>query len=115
MINVLNRNGNGGVEKTWARIDNKVVSAERHEDLFGGHGNEQVDDLCVYMLFYCCTALGPISDIMHNDLPLPSRSKTSCPGPCVLRLAFHARIFGALSTGQKEEPEEGTGEMEEPS
>ena len=34
MINVLNQNGNGGVEKTWARIDNKVVSAERHEDLF---------------------------------------------------------------------------------
>ena len=59
MIDVLNQNGNGGVEKTWARIDNKVVSAERHEDLFGGHGNERVDDLCVFMLFYCCTALGP--------------------------------------------------------
>ena len=58
MIDVLSQSGNGGVEKTWVRIDNKAV-AVRHEDLFGGHDKERVGDLCVYMLFYCCTVLEP--------------------------------------------------------
>jgi hypothetical protein len=59
MVDVLNQSGNGGGEKTWVCIDNEAVNAARREDLFGGHDNERVDDVCVYMLFYCCNALGP--------------------------------------------------------
>jgi hypothetical protein len=32
------------------------VRMVRHEDVFGAHDNEQVDDRCAYMLFYCRTA-----------------------------------------------------------
>ena len=32
------------------------VSAVRHNEVFGGHNVEWVDDRCVYMLFYCRTA-----------------------------------------------------------
>ena len=46
MIDVLNQSGNGGVEETCVRMDNKAV-AVRHEDLFGGHDNERVGDLYV--------------------------------------------------------------------
>jgi ubiquitin carboxyl-terminal hydrolase 10 len=55
-VDVLHRNGDGGVGKDWLRIDDEAVSAVRHEDVFGSHGNEQVDHQCAYMLFYCHTA-----------------------------------------------------------
>lgn len=53
---VLHRNGDDGFGKDWLHIDDEAVSAVRHEDVFGSHGNEQVDHLCAYMLFYCRTA-----------------------------------------------------------
>jgi hypothetical protein len=31
------------------------VRVVRPEDVFGVHDNEQVDDRCAYMLFYCHT------------------------------------------------------------
>jgi hypothetical protein len=37
-------------------VDDEAVSKIRHEDVFGGHDNERMDDRCVYMLFYYRTA-----------------------------------------------------------
>ena len=42
---VLHPNGNGEGEG-WLHIDDEIVSAVRHEDVFGGH------DHCPYLLFY---------------------------------------------------------------
>ena len=54
-VDVLHHNGDGGSGEAWLHIDDEVVSLVRHEDVFGGHDNEQVDSRCVYMLFYCRT------------------------------------------------------------
>jgi ubiquitin carboxyl-terminal hydrolase 10 len=48
--------GDNGGEEVWLNFDGEAVSAVRHEDVFGGHDNERVDDRCPYMLFYCRTA-----------------------------------------------------------
>ena len=55
-VDVLHPNGDSGDEEVWLNFNDEVVSAMRHEDVFGGHDNEQVDDRCAYMLFYCRTA-----------------------------------------------------------
>ena len=55
-VDVLHTNGDSGDEEVWLNFDDEVVSAMRHEDVFGGHDNEQVDDRCAYMLFYRRTA-----------------------------------------------------------
>jgi ubiquitin carboxyl-terminal hydrolase 10 len=55
-VDVLHPNGDSGSEEAWLRIDDEAVSAVAHEDVFGGHDNERVDDRCVYMLFYYRTA-----------------------------------------------------------
>ena len=56
----LHPNGESGsretCRETWLHFDEEVVSMVRHEDVFGVHGDEQVDDRCAYMLFYCRTA-----------------------------------------------------------
>ncbi|KAF8470409.1 hypothetical protein DFH94DRAFT_811604 [Russula ochroleuca] len=43
--------GNSGGE-AWLHIDDEVVSAVRHEDVFRGHDNDRADDRCAYLLFY---------------------------------------------------------------
>ena len=58
-IDVLHRNEDkleNGSGEAWLYIDDEVVSAVRHEDVFGDHDNGRVDDRCAYMLFYCRTA-----------------------------------------------------------
>jgi ubiquitin carboxyl-terminal hydrolase 10 len=55
-IDVLHSNGDSSSGGTWLHIDDEAVSEVRHEEMFGGHGNEQWDDRCAYMLFYCRTA-----------------------------------------------------------
>ena len=55
-VDVLHPNGISDSGEAWLRIDDEDMSAVRHEDVFGGHDNEQVDDRCVFMLFYCRTA-----------------------------------------------------------
>jgi ubiquitin carboxyl-terminal hydrolase 10 len=55
-VDVLHSNEGGGNGKAWMHVNDEVVSAVRHEDVFGGYVNDQVDDRCAYMLFYCrCT------------------------------------------------------------
>ena len=56
MVDVLHLDGGGGGGEVWLRINDEAVSAVRHEEVFGGHDNERVDDQCVFMLFYCRTA-----------------------------------------------------------
>lgn len=56
-VDVLHPSLDGGGGEAWLHIDDEAASAVRHEDVFGDHGHEQVDDRCAYMLFYCRTAL----------------------------------------------------------
>lgn len=56
-VDVLHPSGDGGGGEAWLHIHDEAASAVRHEDVFGDHGHEQVDDRCAYMLFYCRTAL----------------------------------------------------------
>ena len=55
-VDVLHPNGETSSGESWMHIDDEVVSAVRHEDVFGGHDNEWVNERCAYMLFYCRTA-----------------------------------------------------------
>ena len=55
-FDVLHPNEDSSGGGSWLRIDDEAVRAVRHEDVFGAHDNEQVDDRCAYMLFYCRTA-----------------------------------------------------------
>ena len=55
-VDVLHPNEDGGNGEAWLHIDNEAVRAVRNEDVFGGHGDERVDDKCAYLLFYCRTA-----------------------------------------------------------
>jgi ubiquitin carboxyl-terminal hydrolase 10 len=57
-IDVLHPNEDGtSSEEVWLRIDDEVVSAVQHDDVFGGQNNdERGDNRCAYMLFYCRTA-----------------------------------------------------------
>ena len=55
-VDVLHQNGEGDSREAWLRIDDEAVSTVRHEDVFGGHDDEQVGDRSAYMLFYCRTA-----------------------------------------------------------
>ena len=52
-VDLLHPNEDGGNGEAWMHIDDEVVSAVQHEDVFGSHDNDQVDDRCAYMLFYC--------------------------------------------------------------
>jgi len=54
-VDVLRRNEDSGVGGDWLHVNDEAVSAVRREDVFGSHGNEQVDHQCAYMLFYCRT------------------------------------------------------------
>jgi ubiquitin carboxyl-terminal hydrolase 10 len=54
-VNVLHPNGSGS-EEAWLHIDDEAVGVVRHEDVFGGHDIEWVEDRCACMLFYCRTA-----------------------------------------------------------
>ena len=54
-VDVLHPYGDSGNGEAWLHIDDEAVSAVRHEDVFGGHGNQRVDEGCAYMLFYCRT------------------------------------------------------------
>ena len=51
-VDVLHPNGDTSSEDSWMRIDDEVVSAVRHDEVYCGYDNEWVDDRCAYMLFY---------------------------------------------------------------
>ena len=55
-VDVLHPNEDSSSEEGWLHVDGKAVGAVRHEEVFGGYGNEWVDGRCAYMLFYCRTA-----------------------------------------------------------
>ena len=55
-VDVLHQNGDGGSGEAWLHIDDEIVSAVGHEDVFGDHYKEWVDGQCAYMLFYCRSA-----------------------------------------------------------
>ena len=55
-VDILHQNGDSSDGEVWLHIDDEAVSAVGHEDVFGEQENQQVDDGCVYMLFYCHTA-----------------------------------------------------------
>jgi len=55
-VDVLHPSRDGGGGEAWLHIDDEAASTVRHEDVFGDHGNERVDDRCAYVLFYCRTA-----------------------------------------------------------
>ena len=57
-VDVVRPDGNSSYGEAWLHIDDESVSVVRHEEVFGDHDNEQEDDRCAYMLFYCCTAPG---------------------------------------------------------
>ena len=54
-VDVLHQNGESCDGETWLHIEDQVISAVRHEDVFGGQENDRVDGRCVYMLFYSRT------------------------------------------------------------
>ena len=54
-VDVLHSNEDSSGGDGWLHIDDEAVRVVRHEDVFGVHDNEQVDDRCAYMLFYCRT------------------------------------------------------------
>ena len=54
-LDVLHPNRDGvtpSSSEAWLHIDDETVSPVRHEDVFGGNGNERADDRCAYLLFY---------------------------------------------------------------
>jgi ubiquitin carboxyl-terminal hydrolase 10 len=51
-VDVLHPNAHGDSGDIWLHIDDETVSTLRHEDVFGGHDNERVDDRCAHLLFY---------------------------------------------------------------
>ena len=55
-VDVLQSYGDGSGRGAWLHIDDEVVTAVQHEDIFGGHDNEPVGGRCAYMLFYCRAA-----------------------------------------------------------
>ena len=57
-VDVLHPSGDGGGGEAWdwLHIDDEVARTVRHEDVFGDHDNDRVNDRCAYMLFYCHTA-----------------------------------------------------------
>ena len=54
-VDVLHPNEDSSGGDGWLHIDDEAVRVVRPEDVFGDD-NEQVDDRCAYMLFYCRTA-----------------------------------------------------------
>ena len=52
-VDVLHPKEDSSGGDCWLHIDDEAVRVVRHEDMFGTHDNEQVDDRCAYMLFYC--------------------------------------------------------------
>jgi ubiquitin carboxyl-terminal hydrolase 10 len=52
-VDVLHPSGDNGGGEGWLHIEDEAVRKVRHEDVFGDDSNEQVDDRCAYMLFYC--------------------------------------------------------------
>ena len=55
-VDVLHPDGDNCGGEGWLHIDDDGLSKVRHEDVFGRHSDEHVDDQCAYMLFYCRTA-----------------------------------------------------------
>jgi ubiquitin carboxyl-terminal hydrolase 10 len=54
-VDLLHTNDDSGGGEGWLHINDEAVNVVRREDVFGGDGNERVDDRCAYMLFYCRT------------------------------------------------------------
>ena len=55
-VDVFHPNEDSGGEEVWLNIDDEAVSSVGHEDVFGKHDDERVDNRCAYMLLYCRTA-----------------------------------------------------------
>ncbi|KAH9986157.1 hypothetical protein BJV77DRAFT_85303 [Russula vinacea] len=56
-VDVLHPNEDSSGGDGWLHIDDEAIRVVRPEDVFGVHDNEQVDDRCAYMLFYCVLLL----------------------------------------------------------
>ena len=56
-VDVLHPKGNRGGGEGWVHIGKEAITAMRHENVFGGHDHERVDDGCANMLVYCRTTL----------------------------------------------------------
>ena len=53
-VDVLQLNADSRSGEAWLHIDDESVRTVRHEDVFGGHEDDQGDNRwCAYMLFYC--------------------------------------------------------------
>ena len=52
------------------RVDDETVSMLRHEDVYGRHEDERVDDQCDQLLFssYRLTASPQTHDVPHNRI-----------------------------------------------
>ena len=84
-VDVLHPNGDSGSGEAWLHIDDEVVSAVSHEDVFEGHDNEWMDNQCAYMLFYC-----RYSDLLTC---LPLRNP-----PFIVIVNYHKVLFCPLPT-----------------
>ena len=83
-VGVLHQNGDGDSGEAWLHIDDDVMSAVRHEDVFGGLGNEGGRRLCLFaiLLSHCS-----YSDTM-TYLLLVFRSRGHSPFITVSKISF---------------------------
>jgi ubiquitin carboxyl-terminal hydrolase 10 len=54
-VDVLHQSEDSGVVESWMHVDDEVVNAVQHEDVFGGRDNERRRSLCLYavLLSHC--------------------------------------------------------------
>jgi ubiquitin carboxyl-terminal hydrolase 10 len=58
-VDVLHQNAHESSGEAWVRIDDDIVSAVGHEEVFGRDDSDGMDDRCAYLLFYRRTASTP--------------------------------------------------------
>ena len=64
-VDMLHPNEDSGNGEGWLHIDDEAVRAVGHEDVFGEHGNERVDDpVCLYAILLSYSYW----DMMHDSL-----------------------------------------------
>ena len=51
-VDVLHPNAHESSGEAWVRIDDDIVSTVGHEEVFGSHDSDGMDDRCAYLLLY---------------------------------------------------------------